>query len=226
MPRLSLNAKQTGFTLLELMVALAIFSMLAAAGWKIFDGLMKTRDHTHVLAEQLGLEQAVYGQLMRDISQIWPRTGSAGENSLPALSLNSEGLAFNRVGTRDPRLALSLVPIIRVRYALENTDFVRYEYPQADGVQTAQPRRTVLLTQVSVLTWHALDNPDSSQWPGATGSSLPATMPNGTVKTGPDPKARLPAGLEVQFKLKDTPLTWTFAVVSNLPNSAYTAGMS
>ncbi|MGB2082134.1 MAG: PulJ/GspJ family protein, partial [Psychrobacter sp.] len=35
---------QRGFTLLELMVAMAIFAMLAVAGWQVFDGVNRARE--------------------------------------------------------------------------------------------------------------------------------------------------------------------------------------
>lgn len=36
--------KRSGFTLVELLVAIAIFAVLSALGWKIFDYLIKTKE--------------------------------------------------------------------------------------------------------------------------------------------------------------------------------------
>ncbi len=36
--------KPKGFTLVELMVAIAIFAVLSALGWKVFDYMVKTKD--------------------------------------------------------------------------------------------------------------------------------------------------------------------------------------
>ena len=36
--------KRSGFTLVELLVAIAIFAVLSALGWKVFDYLIKIKE--------------------------------------------------------------------------------------------------------------------------------------------------------------------------------------
>ncbi|MDN3452348.1 MULTISPECIES: prepilin-type N-terminal cleavage/methylation domain-containing protein [unclassified Psychrobacter] len=63
---------QRGFTLLELMVAMAIFAMLAVAGWQVFDGVNRARERAQFHADNLAVLQYAYLQLQQDMGQIIP----------------------------------------------------------------------------------------------------------------------------------------------------------
>ena len=45
--------KPKGFTLVELLVAIAIFAVLSALGWKVFDYIVKTKDQNAQWAKDL-----------------------------------------------------------------------------------------------------------------------------------------------------------------------------
>lgn len=61
-----------GFTLLELMVAMAIFAMLAVAGWQVFDGVNRARERAQFHADNLAVLQYAYLQLQQDMNQMIP----------------------------------------------------------------------------------------------------------------------------------------------------------
>ncbi|MFP3454905.1 type II secretion system protein GspJ [Psychrobacter sp. SIMBA_152] len=63
---------QRGFTLLELMVAMAIFAMLAVAGWQVFDGVNRARERAQFHADNLAVLQYAYLQVQQDMGQIIP----------------------------------------------------------------------------------------------------------------------------------------------------------
>ena len=63
---------QRGFTLLELMVAMAIFAMLAVAGWQVFDSVNRARERAQFHADNLAVLQYAYLQLQQDMGQIIP----------------------------------------------------------------------------------------------------------------------------------------------------------
>ena len=48
---------QRGFTLLELMVAMAIFAMLSVAGWQVFDSVNRARERAQFHADNLAVLQ-------------------------------------------------------------------------------------------------------------------------------------------------------------------------
>ena len=73
-----------GFTLLELMVAMAIFAMLAVAGWQVFDGVNRARERAQFHADNLAVLQYAYLQLQQDMNQMIPyqAVDTQGANSL------------------------------------------------------------------------------------------------------------------------------------------------
>lgn len=73
-----------GFTLLELMVAMAIFAMLAVAGWQVFDGVNRARERAQFHADNLAVLQYAYLQLQQDMNQMIPyqAVDTQGVNSL------------------------------------------------------------------------------------------------------------------------------------------------
>jgi general secretion pathway protein J len=66
--------KRSGFTLVELLVAIAIFAVLSALGWKVFDYLIKIKERNTQHEQRLGQLQEAYQQVLRDTVQIVPIT--------------------------------------------------------------------------------------------------------------------------------------------------------
>lgn len=65
--------KRSGFTLVELLVAIAIFAVLSALGWKVFDYLIKIKERNTQHEQRLGQLQEAYQQVLRDTVQIKQR---------------------------------------------------------------------------------------------------------------------------------------------------------
>ena len=93
--------EQRGFTLLELMVALAIFAMLAVAGWQVFDSVSRAREQAQVQADHLAVLQQAYLQIQQDLGQIIAyqtlevqntslQNGSDDANNQPANNQNND----------------------------------------------------------------------------------------------------------------------------------------
>ncbi|MDN5891639.1 MAG: prepilin-type N-terminal cleavage/methylation domain-containing protein, partial [Psychrobacter sp.] len=70
-----------GFTLLELMVAMAIFAMLAVAGWQVFDGVNRARERAQFHADNVAALQYAYLQLQQDMGQIIPYQAPNTQNT-------------------------------------------------------------------------------------------------------------------------------------------------
>lgn len=61
--------KQSGFTLLELVIAIGIFALLGVAGWRLFDGVVRTQQGAALHERDMrGLQRAV-GVIERDVWQ-------------------------------------------------------------------------------------------------------------------------------------------------------------
>lgn len=61
--------RQQGFTLLEMMVALAIFALVSLMGYQILQGVMRNGEVTQQHAEQLGDAGRLFALLQLDLSQ-------------------------------------------------------------------------------------------------------------------------------------------------------------
>ncbi|MDN8163945.1 prepilin-type N-terminal cleavage/methylation domain-containing protein, partial [Acinetobacter baumannii] len=84
----------SGFTLVELLVAIAIFAVLSLLGWKIFDYLFKVRDRNAEHEVHLFELQDAYQQILRDTLQIIPLSANQGGQLHPALEIDNQILRF------------------------------------------------------------------------------------------------------------------------------------
>ncbi|RYE21925.1 MAG: prepilin-type N-terminal cleavage/methylation domain-containing protein, partial [Sphingobacteriaceae bacterium] len=103
------------FTLVELLVAIAIFAVLSMLGWKVFDYLLKVKDRNAEHEIHLFELQDAYQQILRDSLQIIPLTANDGRQLQAALVLNDQSLTFSKAGVTDP-LKQGLSPYERVEY--------------------------------------------------------------------------------------------------------------
>ena len=83
------SAKQTGFTLVELLVALAIMTIMAALSWKGLDIMLRSREITQTRVDEVASLQNVMRQWEADLNAVFPITTAAGA---PTLSSNSAGI--------------------------------------------------------------------------------------------------------------------------------------
>jgi general secretion pathway protein J len=202
-----------GFTLIELVVAMAIFAMLAAAGWKVFDGLMKTRERATLQAERLSNWQMTYGQMLRDMSQVTARPIQTAQGPQAALLSDGQTLSFTRTGRIDPRIG-QLDGLERVRYEVQNNELVRLSLSQPDQWDVTPPMRQVMLKDVTDWQVEAL-NPDSTAiWPSLDLTQNTPTTDGTAVAEG---ETRLPRGIQVSFKQAGDAMQWRFDLPRNLP---------
>jgi general secretion pathway protein J len=200
-----------GFTLIELVVAMAIFAMLAVAGWKVFDGLLRTRERATAHAEQLSAWQVTYGQLLRDLSQVVPRPVQTSTGVDPALMSDGQFMAFTRTGVIDPRVGM-VSGLERVRYEIQNGQLIRLSLNQPDQWGVTAPLRQVLLKDVTDWQINLIDQTSTTIWPPidtSTAATSSSTTPTGDV--------RLPRGVRVSLTQAGQSLQWQFALPPSLP---------
>jgi general secretion pathway protein J len=207
------STQSKGFTLIELVVAMAIFAILTLSGWQVFNNLIKVRERTTVKAEQIAGIQEAYEQLSRDFVQAVPRPISIDTSSEPAFLLQNNIFHLTRTGVIDP-LQQGVSPMQRVYYTVEQEQLIRYAVAQIDQDGNAAPSKTVLLNNVSGWTVTALTNNNSSLvWPTDN------TTSNTTTAAGqPTPgDINLPSAVQITLTTNGQPLRWLFPLVSNLP---------
>nr|WP_174506022.1 type II secretion system minor pseudopilin GspJ [Acinetobacter sp. Marseille-Q1620] len=192
-----------GFTLVELLVAIAIFAILSALGWKIFDYLMKVKDRNAMHEQNLGELQEAYQQMQRDMLQIIPLSANMGGQVQPALLLNDQRLAFSKTGVTDPlKQGLSPYERIEYRYDAQEKKLYRLKYPNLNVTNLTQPQASVVLKnieqyQVSILTPEEID-----QWPDA---SVDLNNKNAIQL--------LPKGVRIRVKVQDIEYEWIFSLL-------------
>lgn len=190
-----------GFTLLELLVALAIFSLLAVMSYNGLKVVLNQQAATELQAEALARLQKVYLLVQRDIEQVVPRPvrDEYGDEQ-PAL-IGGDALQLTRGGWRNPagRLRSSLQ---RVGYAYEDGELVRYSWAVLDRAQDSEPLRQPLIDGVEEMTIRYLggNNEWQEEWPN------PLAFGEAAVDN-----AALPRAVEVTLEHEEFgPLVWLF----------------
>lgn len=146
--------RQSGFTLLELLIALAIFALLAAMSYSGLNSVMKARQITNQHADRLNQLQMAFLWLGRDIEQAVNRSirDEYGEPQ-PAMQGVETGryqLELTRNGWRNPANR-ERSNLQRVAYGLRDGVLVRSYWNVLDRAQDSQPLETELLDGIEKL---------------------------------------------------------------------------
>lgn len=234
---------QQGFTLLELMVAMVIFAMLAMAGWQIMDSISTSRDRAKRQADQLSQLQYAYLQLSQDFAQVSnyvpqmvnPQAGASQlpNAASPTFELTAQQVRFIRFANPDPRF--DPAPILtKIDYQTIDGKLVRQKFNTLSKGDE-QPTTSVLLSDVKDVTWTAFTPdtvttfPDPATLQKAEQMALannPAvnTLPASAATTTTPPVSltalqQLPKGVEVKFTYHDDPFVWRFALPNQAPST-------
>jgi len=165
------NRRQSGFTLLELLVAIAVFAII---GVLATGGLNAVLDQSAIASdglERLNRIQRSVRLISDDLYQLHPRTvrdelGRATEAPVIANDQNDFLIRFSRAGWRNPA-GLPRSSIQRVQYRLEEGELIREYWPVLDRTLGLEPESTVLLDDVAEVDFEFLDydNVWQQQWP-------------------------------------------------------------
>lgn len=210
----------SGFTLIEVLVALAIFAVLSLAGWKIFDSLSKVKERNQIHTAKLSAIQIGYSQLLRDFSQLIPRSARLKDEVEAAVIIEPDEIVFTRVGVFDPLQQKNSLERVRYRYDAGLQQLLRYSYANPDQASQQTPPATVILTDVSSFKIQALDPAELEQWPPSEQHmQQPTQPPNPNI---PVRDERIPAGVAIDLMIKDQPINWRFSLIKKIPDSITT----
>ena len=164
-----------GFTLLELLVALAIFSVVAVLAYGGLGTVLEQQGLTEENAERLGVLQKTYLIIERDIEQAVPRPVRDQFGDVQTLLVGgAAGLEFTRGGWPNP-LGHPRSSLQRIGYSLEDQELVRHSWLVLDRAQDSEALHQTLAGDITRFELRYLDGQDSwrEQWPGedATGNS-------------------------------------------------------
>lgn len=172
------DKKQHGFTLIELMIALAIFAVLSAMTYGGLRAVLNARNHSDQQTERLAALQTALVVMGRDIEQATPRSirdiGSGGQPAMMGGGNNTASasgamLEFTRSGWRNPA-GRARSNLQRVAYTVQNKQLLRMTWMALDQAPNQLPQTTVLLDKVNGLEIRFLDQQMRWQllWPLAT----------------------------------------------------------
>lgn len=160
-----------GFTLIELIVALAIFSVVSMLAFGGLLTIQDSREHITRVSTKLAELQMAFTILERDITQVVPR-GIRGEFGDPKSALIggglgvSQGIEFTRTGLRNPT-GRPRSHMQRVGYTVKDNNLIRLSWLVLDRAQDAEVAEMILLKNVESLSFRYLDtvNRWTNEWP-------------------------------------------------------------
>lgn len=170
---------QQGLTLIELLIAIAIFAVMSAAMFVAFDSFQKGKQVTDTNAERLKHYQLAFNILARDFQQMVPRpVRDEFGSDAPLYAMQSDvgiDVEFTRAGwNRSPFSKVQRAELQRVAYYLEEKKLMRGAWRVLDRAEDSIPDRTELLDGVENLsfTFYYLDKQNklaaAESWPPAS----------------------------------------------------------
>lgn len=165
-----------GFTLLELIVVLAVFSIFAVMAYGGLAGVLSARERVLDSFERTAALQKAYLRLRNDLQQLRARPARDGYGQAqPALQVLPDGaVEFTRSGWRNPA-GLPRSALERVAYRLDGDKrLVRASWRVLDRAQDSPVSEAVVLEKVDALQWRFLEGAEwRDRWPalGAGGEA-------------------------------------------------------
>ncbi|MBU2292993.1 MAG: type II secretion system minor pseudopilin GspJ [Gammaproteobacteria bacterium] len=159
-----------GFTLLELLIAIAIFALLGLGTYRMLDSVLQTDKVTRAHEMQLRELVRAMAAFERDVLQVQarptrdpfgdPRAALLGED------LDAPALELTRSGWRNP-LGQSRSGLQRVRWQLSGEQWQRQYWTVLDQAQDSQPQVQQALDGVTRLQLRYLDQEGiwQTSWP-------------------------------------------------------------
>jgi len=179
-PCLPLKKGQRGFTLLEVLIAIAIFSIISLSSFTIFDTVLKGDETAKKRSERQNELQRAFLLIERDLTQIARRSvrlnGEAPitqriQSSEDNFASEEQAIAFVRHGWTNPGLLLPRSDMQAVAYRLVEETLERLHFNFVDAVVGEEPKVRPLISDVTEL---AFEYYDGKQWTDTwAGNKLP-----------------------------------------------------
>lgn len=162
--------RQTGFTLLELLIASIIFAIMAIMAYGGLNNVILNSESSKLAMKRLQKVQQCIALLDRDFSQIIQRSirdeFGVTQPYLTAGNNIDNLVEFTRGGRVNPA-SLLRSSMLRVAYRFDDTTLTRIQWQQLDRAQGAEPKKTDIIDDVESVTLRFLDDKGKwqDQWP-------------------------------------------------------------
>ena len=170
-----MRSPKSGFTLLEMLVALSIFAVLGVMSSQVVSRVLIIDKAAVERGNRLSEIQQAMMILQRDLAQINQRSvrDELGD-ALPAVQIGEASLIeFTRLGWRNP-LDHPRSSLQRVAYLFQDETLFRYYWHILDRAADSEPQVQTLLTDVVFAEFIALDRngTEHSFWPLGEGTEI------------------------------------------------------
>ncbi|MFM2100467.1 MAG: hypothetical protein RLZZ366_2006 [Pseudomonadota bacterium] len=174
-----------GFTLIELMIALFIFGMIAAAGVSLLAFSVKAQETTKARLADIGASERLSALLSADLAQVVPRI-SRDERGAPVPAFRSDSnvlISYIRSGWGGSGITHN--GLQRVQWRLVDGQLVRAAADRTDGIATGTPN--VMAAGVAQVRLRFRDKDGwRDRWDTTQASALPRALElTVTPKHGP-----------------------------------------
>lgn len=182
------HAQQQGFSLLEVIIAVAVFALVAAAGYAGLDALSRAAAAQREAAQRLEQLQLLVALLEQDLNQTTARSvGSVNGRNLPAFSGDQHQFTLTRSGWANP-LNLPRSALKRVQWRYDGHQLQRFLWPVLDQVSLTPPEPDSRLEELRDLQFRYMESGGRwlDEWPPPSGVEVEANL-------------ELPRAVEISF---------------------------
>jgi general secretion pathway protein J len=197
-PVLAGASRHGGFTLLEVIVATAIFAMVAVLAYGGYSELTRQSERLSESAARIRAIQSTVQRMVQDFSTLEPRPireplGDGVQSALLADARSDRLAEFTHSGWSNPA-GVPRSTLQRVAYRLQDGKLTRAYWVTLDRTMTTEPVSTMLLDRVKAvnLRFMGRDRRFTDQWPGANAG-----------RGGANVVATLPLAVEITLELED-----------------------
>ena len=188
---------QSGFTLIEILIAVVIFALMAAVAYRGLDAILESKRQIDIESEKWRKITLFLTRLERDFSVIAPRSikdaikgdANALVGEVTATGDYDAQLAFTRMGSSEELNTLAAPQ--RVGYRLRSNHIEILRWPVLDQAPNTKPAVSILMPDISALEFRYLD--ENAQWVTRWAPPIPP---------GAKTSDQLPNAVEVKLTLK------------------------
>ncbi|KXF82535.1 type II secretion system protein GspJ [Enterovibrio coralii] len=160
------NVKRTkGFTLIEVLLALAIFAMVGLGVQQVFSGVLNSNEQTQEAGDSLKTLQRALIIMDSDFRQMMARQyrngGEEAEEKLlefgdDLLDSESQGIRFVRGGWVNPQQLFPRGEVVKVGYRIQDDTLERIRWMYADDSSAVEPAVMPVMDGVKDISFEVL----------------------------------------------------------------------
>lgn len=186
--------RQKGFTFLEIIIAVAIFSIISVVISTVLYVILNAQQQIQDSTERLSQLQIAMSLIEQDINQIALKNFK-GENSrtIGPLNANPDSLSLTTSTYNNPNARFARSNIQRVSYQLENGNLYRVTEPIVLTSQSKIHKR-LILEHVEKIEFRYLSQ--TNRWLPRMGSYMVSFISDSTIRL-------LPRAIEVKLQIKE-----------------------